>query len=220
MVSMNVPHYIPVMLNCAGRRCIVVGGGVIAERKASALLASSAETIVISPSLTPFLVSCYEKGQLHWIKREYREGDLSGAFLAYAATNDSQVNEAVVAEAESRGVPVNDTGDGARGSFITPASIRRGGLIVAVSTSGAGPTVSRRLCVEVDELFGEHYEIYIDFLSEIRVRIKEQVLDRERRQLLFKALAEMDILAEIREGRFRPWSEEKLAAWIDAYQEE
>lgn len=83
--------------------------------------------------------------------------------MAYAATNSSQVNEAVVAEAESRGMPVNDTGDGARGNFITPASIRRGGLIVAVSTSGAGPTVSRRLCEEVDALIGEHYETYIDF---------------------------------------------------------
>ncbi|GAA0137868.1 bifunctional precorrin-2 dehydrogenase/sirohydrochlorin ferrochelatase [Paenibacillus sp. YSY-4.3] len=217
---MNVPHYIPVMLNCTGRRCVVVGGGVIAERKVSALLASSAEATVISPSLTPYLMSCYEKGQLHWITREYREGDLSGAFLAYAATDDSEVNGAVVSEAESLGMPVNDAGDGARGNFITPASIRRGGLIVAVSTSGAGPTVSRRLCEEVDELIGEHYEIYIDFLSDIRVGIKEQVPDRGRRQLLFKALAEMDILTEIREGRFRPWSEEKLATWIDAYREE
>ncbi|WP_074048556.1 precorrin-2 dehydrogenase/sirohydrochlorin ferrochelatase family protein [Paenibacillus ihumii] len=217
---MEVPHYLPVMLNCSGRRCMIVGGGRVAERKAAALLASSAETIIISPSLTSFLKSCYEKGQLHWRKREYQEGDLNGAFLVYAATNDEQVNGAVVAEAERLGLPVNDAGDGGRGSFITPAVTRRGGLIVAVSTSGAGPAASKRLCEEVDAMFGEHYEAYIDFLSGARVRIKEQVADRSRRQVLFKALAKMDILAQIREGRFRPWSEDELASWIDAYREE
>lgn len=217
---MDIPHYIPLMLNCTGRRCVVVGGGQIAERKVTALLAASAETVVISPSLTSYLASCFEKGQVHWKKRTYQEGDLKGAFIVYAATDDNQVNQAVVLEAESLGLPVNDTSDGARGSFITPASIRRGGLIVAVSSSGAGPVVSRGLCREIDAMFGEHYEAYIDFLSKIRMRIKERVPDRERRQLLFKALADLDILTQIREERFRSWSEEEIAAWIAAYQEE
>lgn len=217
---MVLPHYIPIMLNCAGKRCVVVGGGQIAERKVTALLAASAETIVISPSLTPQLTSCYEKGQVHWIERGYREGDLQGAFLAYAATDDGQVNRAVAAEAENWGVPVNDTSDGARGTFITPASIRRGGFIVAVSTSGAGPAVSRRLCQEVDAMFGEHYEVYIDFLSKMRLQIKERVPDQSKRQLLFRELAEMDILTQIREECFRSWSAEEMTSWIDAYREE
>lgn len=217
---MEMPHYMPLMLNCTGRRCVVVGGGQIAERKVTALLAASAETIVISPSLTPYLMSCFEKGQVHWIKRTYRQGDLKGAFLAYAATDDGQVNGEVVFEAESLGVLVNDTSDGMRGSFITPASVRRGSLIVAVSSSGAGPAVSRELCREIDAMLGEYYEAYIDFLSKIRMRIKERVPDRGKRQLLFKALADLDILTQIREERFRSWSEEEIAVWMDAYQEE
>ncbi|WP_246021288.1 precorrin-2 dehydrogenase/sirohydrochlorin ferrochelatase family protein [Paenibacillus lentus] len=217
---MVLPYYIPIMLNCTGKRCVVVGGGQIAERKVTALIASSADTVVISPLLTPHLMSCYEKGQIHWIERGYREGDLQGAFLAYAVTDDVQVNRAVVAEAEYRAVPVNDASDGTRGSFITPASLRRGGLIVAVSTSGAGPAVSKRLCQEVDAMFGEHYEAYIDFLGKMRMQIKERVADQDKRQRLFKKLAEMDLLTQIREERFRPWSVEEMTSWIDTYREE
>ncbi|MNJ60050.1 Precorrin-2 dehydrogenase [compost metagenome] len=145
---------------------------------------------------------------------------MQGAFVAYAATDNGQINKAVVAEAECRGVPVNDTSDGARGSFITPASLRRGGLIVAVSTSGAGPAVSKRLCQEVDAMFGEHYEAYIDFLSKMRIQIKERVPDQGKRQLLFKALAEMDLLTQIREECFRPWSVAEMTSWIETYREE
>lgn len=215
-----LPHYIPLMLNCTGRRCVVVGGGEVAARKAAALIAASADTIVISPSLAPHLMACYEKGQMKWNNRNYREGDLKGAYLVYAATDKEEVNAAVVKEAEGWGILVNDTSDGMRGTFITPASFRRGGLIVAVSTSGAGPLVSRKLCREVDAAFGDHYEAYIDFLSRVRGQIKDRVHDAERRKSLYRSLAEMDILAQIREGCFRPWSDDELASWIEAEQEE
>lgn len=216
-----MPYYVPVLLNLAGRRCVVIGGGPVAERKATMLADAGAETVVISPTVTAGLLRLHhEKGQVAWIEREYRQGDLAGAFLAFAATDRPEVNAAVAAEAEAEGIPLNDTGEGARGSMITPGVLRRGGLVVAVSTSGAGPTAARELIREMDEHFGDDYERYIDFLSSVRTFIKERISDPGRRKLLFRRLAETDILTSIREGSFQPWSEAATIAWIEEQTEE
>lgn len=104
--------------------------------------------------------------------------------------------------------------------MITPGVLRRGGLVVAVSTSGAGPTAARELIREMDEHFGDDYERYIDFLSSVRTFIKERISDPGRRKLLFRRLAETDILTSIREGSFQPWSEAATIAWIEEQTEE
>lgn len=150
--------------------------------------------------------------------REYREGDLKGAFLVFAATDSRQVNDSIVKEAEMLGIPVNDTADGARGSFITPSVVRRGKLVIGVSTSGAGPAAARELCREIDRRFGDTYERYVEFLSLVRTRVKQQVEDKERRKRLLARLGELDILPSIRQGGFTPWSEAEIAAWIEEEQ--
>lgn len=213
-------HYVPVMLKLEGRRCVIIGGGPVAERKAASLIEAGAVVVVVAPDATNRLQSDQSAGRLIWEMRNYREGDLDGAFLAYAATDQPDINEAVVREAEQLGIPVNHTGDGSKGSFITPSIVRRGGLILAVSTSGAGPGASRMLSREIDERYGSEYEIYVDFLSFARSVVKGRVQDAGFRAKLYKLLAEMDILASIREGRFHPWSKEELDAWIDQQREE
>lgn len=216
-----MPHYVPVLLNLAGRRCVVIGGGPVAERKAAMLADAGANTVVVSPVVTEGLLRLHrERRHVDWLEREYRRGDLAGAFLAFAATDRPEVNAAVTAEAEAEGIPVNDAGDGARGSMITPGVLRRGGLVVAVSTSGAGPAAARELIREIDERFGEDYEQYIDFLSSARAFIKARIGDPGRRKRLFRRLAEADILTSIREGNFRPWSEAAMVAWIEEQTEE
>lgn len=214
-----MPQYIPIMMNCESWRIVVVGGGRVAERKVSSLLAGKAGIIVISHKLTPWLKSRYNEGLISWFERGYIEGDLEGARLVFATTDQIEVNEAVIMEATKLRIPVNHAGDGDRGSFITPSTIRRGKLIIAVSTSGAGPSVARSLCHEIDKQYGDEYETYIDFLSSIRAVVKERVPDGSQRQSLFKLLAEMDILAEIRAGNFRPWSEKEITSWITEYRE-
>lgn len=215
-----MPHYVPVMLNLEGRRCVIIGGGAVAERKTLSLRDSGAELVIISPSVTSGLRNLAEQGRVSWLERGYQAGDLKGAFLVYAATDRPDINEAVVQEANDWGIPVNHAGDGSKGSFITPSTVRRGDLVVSVSTSGAGPSVSRALSREIDERFGSDYEIYIEFLKFSRSVVKEQVSDVKLRAKLLKSLADMDALTAIREGRFRPWSEQELLAWINGHREE
>lgn len=215
-----MPHYVPIMMNCEGRRLIIVGGGLVAERKVSSLLEVSATIVVISHELTPWLKSRFEDGLITWLERGYLQGDLEGAALVFAATDQAIVNEAVVLEATKLGIPVNHAGDGERGTFITPSSIRRGKLIITVSTSGAGPIVAKNLCREIEEQYGAEYETYIDFLSSVRMVIKNRVPNISERQYLFKLLAEMDVLTDIRDGKFHFWSEEEIASWIIEYRRE
>lgn len=215
-----MPYYVPVMLNLEGQKCMVIGGGKVAERKAAMLIEAGAQTIIISPEITAYLQKQRDEQKIHWVEREYLPGDLGGAFLAFAATDQHTVNSAVVAEGEMLGIPVNDVSEGSQGSFITPAAIRRGGLVIAVSTSGAGPRAALELCREIDDHIGDDYERYIEVLSSARSWIKANIPESEYRKRLFRKLAEADILTLIRAGTFPSQNGEEVVAWIEKQTEE
>lgn len=146
--SKNAVLY-PMFVDVAGRRCVVVGGGGVAARKARGLREHGAEVVVISPEVTPEL----ETAGVEVLRRRYERGDLEGAFLAFAATNSREVNAAVSLEAAERGVPVNVADMPSEGDFALPSTLRRGGLQVAVSTGGASPTLARRIRDELEPRF-------------------------------------------------------------------
>jgi precorrin-2 dehydrogenase/sirohydrochlorin ferrochelatase len=148
----NVVLY-PIFLDLSGRRCVVVGGGKVASRKARKLLQARARVVVISPEIEPELESVAV--EVH--RRPYREGDLEGAYLAFAATNVREVNAAVAREAKERGVPVNVADKASAGDFALPSTLRRGRLQVAVSTGGASPTLAQRIRGELEEAFGPEW---------------------------------------------------------------
>ena len=140
-----MPAYYPVFLNLQGRPCIVVGGGVIAERKARYLLECGATVTVVSPDVTEQVATWAREGRLTWRPRRYRGGDLRDAFLAIAGTDDASVNEDVAAEAERERVLLNVVDAPPLCGFIAPAIVERGPVTVAISTSGASPALARRL---------------------------------------------------------------------------
>ncbi len=128
-------------MDVSGRRCVVVGGGGVASRKARGLLASGACVTVVSPVVSPEI----ESMDVTVERRPYAPGDLAGAALAFAATDRREVNAAVAREARDNGIPVNVADRPAEGDFALPSVLRRGGLQVAVSTGGASPTLARRV---------------------------------------------------------------------------
>jgi precorrin-2 dehydrogenase/sirohydrochlorin ferrochelatase len=159
----NVVLY-PIFLDLSGRRCVVVGGGEVANRKARKLLQARARVVVISPELGAELESVAV--EIH--RRPYREGDLEGACLAFAATNSREVNAAVAQEAKERGVPVNVADKPSEGDFALPSTLRRGRLQVAVSTGGASPTLARRIRDELEEAFGPEWAGIVERLNAAR----------------------------------------------------
>jgi precorrin-2 dehydrogenase len=161
----NVVLY-PIFLDLSGRRCVVVGGGQVANRKARKLLQARAEVVVISPHVRSELESV--AAEVH--RRPYVEGDLEGAHLAFAATDVREVNAAVAREAAERGVPVNVADRPSEGDFAVPSTLRRGRLQLAVSTGGASPTLARRIRDELEGLFGPEWAGMIEELHAARKR--------------------------------------------------
>ena len=145
-----MPPYYPVFLDIRGRRCVVIGGGDLGEEKVDRLVDYGADTVVIALTLTENLSAMADRGEITWIDRGYRDGDLEGAFIAIVAdTSDSEVNEAVSAEARERNVPLNVNDVTHLCTWIAPAVVRRGDVIVAASTGGASPALARKLREEL-----------------------------------------------------------------------
>ena len=145
-----MPSYYPVYLNLRDRRCIVVGGGTEAERKAQGLLDCGAKVIVVSPEVTPVLNDLAARKLIDWEPRVYRNGDLEGAFMAISDNVDSRIYQEVAVEAEQRGILLNVTDVTALCNFIAPAVVRRGEVTFAISTAGLSPALARRLREELE----------------------------------------------------------------------
>ena len=137
--------YYPVYLNLRGRRCVIVGGGTVAEGKISRLLDSGADICVVSPDATPGIRQFVADGAVRWEQRRYERGDLEGAFIAIAATNVREVNRSIFEEAEQRGVMLNAVDDPPNCSFIAPSIVQRGPVTLAISTGGVSPALARKL---------------------------------------------------------------------------
>ncbi len=140
---MTTPYM--VALDLVRRRCIVVGGGAVAERKVAGLLDAGAAVTVIAPTMTDVLQQHADHGEITLIRRPYAAGDLSGAFIAVAATDDPVTNRRIVADARRTGVLLNVVDAPDTGDFTVPAVAHRGSLTIGVSTHGRSPTLAARV---------------------------------------------------------------------------
>ena len=165
--------YYPVYLDLKDRMCVIVGGGEVAERKIAPLLECGAEVRMISPEVTDEVQRMAQTGAIQWEQREYREGDLSGAFLAIAATDDNSVNLRIVREAEDGRVLLNVADVTHLCTFIAPAVVKRGDVTVAISTGGLSPALARKLREELEVNPTLEYADLAPMLSEVRLELRQ-----------------------------------------------
>jgi siroheme synthase-like protein len=185
---LETPFYIA-CLRLSGRRCVVVGGGEVGLEKVEGLLACDGAVTLIAPDAVPELQELAREGSVAWERREYRgERDLEGAFLAIAATGDSEVNIAVFDDAERRAMLVNVVDVPPLCSFILPAIVRTGALAIAISTAGASPALAKRMKREIGELFGEPYARLAVMLNEARGWAKATLPTYRERKEFFEGI--------------------------------
>ena len=159
------------LIDLAGHRTLVIGGGNIALRKVKGLLDAGACVILISPSIIPELEDLSSTQEVLWEQRPYQNGDLSNAFLVIAATNNPQVNQEIWEEAQREGCLLNVVDDPVHCNFILPAQVRHGDFSIAISTGGASPALARRLRERLETQFGPEYGDLTALLGELRPTI-------------------------------------------------
>lgn len=190
--------YYPVVLDVRARPCVVVGGGEIAARKVVSLLEAGAAVTVVSPAAVASIAEGAAAGRLTWRRREYQAGDLRGALLAYAATDDDALHERIAADARAAGVLLNVVDRPQWCDFIVPSIARRGDLVVAVSTSGQSPAMARRVRLDIERMLTPEYEDAIALFAGLRRHLSDRGWSFERRREVFERLLDADLLGALR----------------------
>ena len=185
-------HYFPIFLTIEDSRCVVVGGGEVAARKAGALLAAGARVTAVAPA---FCTRFDALDAVERLSQTYDAAVLEGARIVIAATDDPDVNEAVSRDARAAGALVNVVDEPALCDFIVPATVSRGDLTLSVSTGGACPALSARIRRELEDAYPEAYADFLDLLREIREEMRGIVDDVHQRGAMLKRLAGYEFLA-------------------------
>ncbi len=176
---------------------MIIGGGRVAARKAAALLECGASVKVVSPELDPAFA---ELGvDFEHVERPYSAGDLEGAFLAIAATDEEAVNRAVEGEARERQQLLNVVDKPEQCNFYVPSSIRRGELMLTISTGGQLPALSKRLRKQLEAEFPGEWAPALELLGEARGQVISRIDDEEKKKECLTELAALDLVPLIRD---------------------
>lgn len=191
------------LIGLQNRHCVMIGGGHEATFKVRGLLDCDAVVTVIHPTLTPELAAWAEEGQFTWLKRPYHPGDLHGAFLVIAERSDPKTNACIWAEAEAEGCLVNVMDDVDHCNFVAGSVVRQGLMTIAISTSGAAPTLSVRLRERMEAEFGEEYATLLTWMQSLRPPMAVQYPNFQERRQRWYELVDSEVLTLLRDGRLQ-----------------
>lgn len=193
-------NFYPVHLNISGMRCVVVGGGEVAERKVARLLECGANVVLVGKTITRNLDAMKREGGIDHIPDDYRSDYIEGAFLVIGATDRDEINEEIYSDSKERNILVNIVDDPERCQFIVPSQVRRGDLLISISTGGKSPALARRLRENLEGKYGHEYKILLDIMGRLRGKIIARGSSSEANKIVFESVLDTDILRYIREG--------------------
>ena len=191
----------PLILKLSGHRCVVIGGGLVAERKINGLRACGATVKVVALECSETVRAMSDRGEIELLERAFEPEDLEGARLAIAATNVRAVNEAILAAGHDRGVLVNVVDVPDLCDFYVPATVKRGDVLIAISTSGSCPALAKRLRQDLETQIGPEYERYAELLATLRQNLKARVTNSHRRVQAEEAFLNSEAFALVRENK-------------------
>ena len=177
----NVPY--PIQLDITDADIVIVGGGSVADRRIPRLLADGANVTVIAPEVTDSIAELADDCEIIWRQRTYDTGDLTGARLAFAATDDPEVNRQVADDARKAGIPVNVADRSADGDFAVPAVATFERLQLAIDTGGASPALSGALRRHLEQRLDPKWDRAADILARMRPDAVEHLAADDRRRL-------------------------------------
>lgn len=190
----------PIVVDLRGRKCVVIGAGAVAERRILGLIAEGAQVRVVAPQATERLAQLADEGRIEWERGAYSANVLVGATLAFAATDDPEVNEAVARDGAVKSILVCRADNAAAGSFITPSAIRRGDLLIAISTGGKSPTLTSVIRERLEAEFGPEWAGWTALFGRLRDKVQGIPEEPARRHAVIKILSDKEVRNAIAAG--------------------
>ena len=189
--------YYPILLELGGKKVLVVGGGRVAQRKIETLLEYGALIFIISRELTPNLKRLVEDKKITRLGTDFREQDLDEAFLVIAATDDKRLNHKISESAQKRGQLINAVDQPVDCNYIVPSIVKKGDLLIAISTSGKSPALAKKIREKLDREFGAGYEMFLGLMGRLRGKILSMGLPREENSRIFHEIIDSGILESL-----------------------
>ncbi len=206
----------PIFLNnLKGRRCLIIGAGHEADRKAQGLVACDADVMVIAPALSEGLQGFFDEGRIAWRARSYKQGDLKDAFLAIAVDPHAPFNQDLWEEAEAEKVLLNAMDDTPHCSFVAGSVVQRGPLVISISTSGCAPALSVRLRQRFEAEFGPEYSTFLEHMRRLRPEMAARFTAFEERRKRWYELVDSNLINHLRNEDAIAF-EEELEALLQA----
>ena len=177
--------YFPFFVEIKDRKCLVVGGGMVALRKIEKLLPFGVEITVVSPA---FCAEIQEMEGIHRICRKFEPADVEGMLFVIGATDDEAVNGEISNLCRERNIPVNIVDDPAKCTFFFPALVKKGEFVAGFSTGGGSPLAAQFIRKKVEDAVPEGFDKVVEIMADIRQKIKEEIPDIKKRERIFKEI--------------------------------
>ena len=199
-MAKRYPYY-PIYLDIEDRDVVIIGGGSVCARKAETMMKYGARVTIVSPEFTEEIEQWAAEGKLTLRRKQYEEGDIDGANIVIASTDNQLVNEKIAADCRRRRIPVNVVDVTPLCEFIVPAIIESGSIQLAVSTGGKSPAVARTLKEDLQRMIGPEYAEVNDVLGTLRDGAKATLPTDLDRKAFFDGILAKGILQMLRDGR-------------------
>lgn len=177
--------YFPFFIDISAKKCVVVGGGIVAKRKVEKLLPYEPEITVVAPEICGFLRLC--EG-INIVEREFEPSDLDGAFLVIGATDNEAVNAEIFRLCTEKNILVNVVDDKEKCGFIFPALVKKGDVSIGVSSSGNSPVFSKYLKEKIDVILSESELEKGRILSDCREKVRRKLPTESQRKFAFEEI--------------------------------
>jgi precorrin-2 dehydrogenase/sirohydrochlorin ferrochelatase len=194
--------YYPLFLDITDKRCVVIGGGDVAERKVVRLLDFGASVIVVAKTLTNSLDAMGKTGRIKHIDADYDKSFLDDAFLVIGATDRHDINAKISADGREKGILVNIVDEPDKCDFILPSLIKQGDLLIAISTGGKSPALAKKLREEMEQLFGTEYQSLLEVMGQLREKLVMKGRSSDENRRVFESVVHSDILKHIKDKRW------------------
>ncbi|MFT8314526.1 MAG: bifunctional precorrin-2 dehydrogenase/sirohydrochlorin ferrochelatase [Clostridium sp.] len=187
-------EYYPIMLNVKGKKCGVIGGGKVAYRKITTLLECGAEVLVISREIIQDIKMLVNENKVIYLEDNYDFKYISDSYLVYAATNEKDINEKIYKQCNEKNILVNVVDEPDICNFIVPSKIKRGDLTIAVSTNGKSPMLAKKIREDLEQIYDDKFEIFLDIMGQIRKEAFVILKDSRVRSEFYKHIVYSDFI--------------------------